>query len=129
MCEYCNPLGLSQPATSQAHGTVFVAIVAAVVILAVAGKIALSGVGPFRGAVSAVEPVDGGLAVSLTVHNDGTKAGSTTCRITEAARHGTGPAAVVLSPRIEPGVSRGFSTTVSQFGTSAKALAVDCQSP
>jgi hypothetical protein len=129
MCEDCNPLGLSQPATSQAHGTVFVAIVVAVVILAFAGKLALSGVGPFRGEVSAVQPVDGGLSVSLTIHNAGTKAGSTTCRVTEASRNGTGPAAVVLSPLVAAGGSLTFSTTVAQFGASPQPLVVECQSP
>jgi hypothetical protein len=129
MCEDCNPLGLSQPATSQAHGTVFLAIAAAVVILAVAGKVALSGVGPFQGEVSAVQAAEGGLSVSLTVHNQGTKAGSTTCRVTESARHGTGPAAILLSPKVEPGSSLTFATTVTQFGTSPQPLAVECQSP
>ncbi len=129
MCEDCNPLGLSQPATSQAHGTVFLAIAAAVVLLAVAGKLALSGVGPFQGEVSAVQAAEGGLSVSLTVHNQGTKAGATTCRVTEASRHGTGPAAVLLSPKVEPGGSLTFSTTVAQFGPSPQPLAVECQSP
>jgi hypothetical protein len=129
MCEDCNPLGLSQPATSQAHGTVFLAIAAAVVILAVAGKLALSGVGPFRGEVSGVQAAEGGLLVSLTVHNEGTSAGSTTCRVTEVSRHGTGPAAVLLSPRVEPAGSLTFSTTVAQFGVSPQPLAVECQSP
>jgi hypothetical protein len=129
MCEDCNPLGLAQPATSQAHGTVFLAIAAAVVLLAVAGKLALSGVGPFQGEVSGVQAVEGGLSVSLTVHNHGTKAGSTTCRVTETSRSGTGPAAVLLSPKIEPGASLTFATTVTQFGALPQQLAVECQSP
>src|SRR3954469_6238823 len=73
LCEYCNPLGLSQPATSQAHGTVFLAIAGAVVLLAVAGRVALSGVGPFHGDVATVTPSATGLAVALTVRNDGSK--------------------------------------------------------
>ncbi|HEX5826618.1 MAG TPA: hypothetical protein VFY23_03800, partial [Candidatus Limnocylindrales bacterium] len=35
MCEHCNPLGLKEPAASQAHGTVFVGIAVAVVLMAV----------------------------------------------------------------------------------------------
>src|SRR3954454_13007565 len=66
LCEECNPLGLSQPATSQAHGTVFLAIILAVVALAVAGRLAIAGVGPFRGEVSSVVPAPSGLAVTLT---------------------------------------------------------------
>src|SRR6266508_5372188 len=72
-CDECNPLGLSQPATSQVHGTVFVAIVLAVVVLAVAGRVALSGVGPFSGQVTAVEAAPPGLVVTLSVRNENTK--------------------------------------------------------
>jgi hypothetical protein len=130
MCEYCNPLGLSQPATSQAHGTVFVAIAAAVVLLAVAGRLALSGVGPFDATVANVTPASGGLSVSLAVRNQGSKEGSTTCRLTEAARQGTGPSAVVLTPHVKPGESLTFATTVSTLGTDATVqLAVDCRTP
>src|SRR4051794_18432657 len=129
MCGFCNPLGLSQPATSQAHGTVFLAIAGAVVALAVAGRLAIAGVGPFRGEVSSLQPTAAGLEVTLTVHNDGTSSGATTCRVTETERHGTGPAAVILSPAIEPGSSRTFSTATTQFGTGALPLTVACQSP
>jgi predicted nucleic acid-binding Zn ribbon protein len=129
LCEFCNPLGLSQPATSQAHGTVFVAIVGAVVLLAVAGRLALSGVGPFHGEVANVTSSGTGLEVALTVRNDGSKEGSTTCRVTEASRHGTGPAAVLLTPHVGAGQTLTFSTTVEQFGSAAVPLAVDCHSP
>ncbi|HEY0443007.1 MAG TPA: hypothetical protein VGC90_02190 [Candidatus Limnocylindrales bacterium] len=129
LCELCNPLGLSQPATSQAHGTVFVAIIGAVVALAVAGKLVLAGVGPFQADVSGVTTATAGLAVELAVHNEGSKAGSTTCRITEASRGGTGPAAVVQTPRVDPGSTLRFSTSLTEFGTEPLALAVSCQSP
>ena len=129
LCEFCNPLGLSQPATSQAHGTVFVAIVGAVILLAVAGRLALSGVGPFHGSIADVTAAGTGLTVALSIRNDGSKEGSTTCRITEAARAGTGPAAVLLTPHVAPGQTLTFSTTVEQFGTTVVPLVVACQSP
>jgi hypothetical protein len=129
LCEFCNPLGLSQPAASQAHGTVFVAIAGAVVLLAVAGRLALSGVGPFQGQVANVTASGTGLAVALTVRNEGSKEGSTTCRITEASRGGTGPAAVLLTPHVAPGQALTFSTTVEQFGSTVVPLAVECKSP
>jgi hypothetical protein len=75
LCEACNPLGLSQPAASQAHGTVFLAIGLAVIGLALLGRLALAGVGPFEGSVVAVEPAPGGLAVTLSVTNEGSRAG------------------------------------------------------
>jgi len=129
LCESCNPLGLSQPATSQAHGTVFVAIALAVAGLAVAGRLALAGIGPFTGQVSTVEGAPGGLAITLTVKNEGSKAGSTTCRVTDPAKNGVGPAAVLLSPRIDAGQTRSFSTTVEQFGAAPRPLAVQCEAP
>jgi hypothetical protein len=129
MCEFCNPLGLSQPASSQAHGTVFLAIAGAVVLLAVAGRLALSGIGPFHATVASVAPVADGLSVTLAVRNDGSSEGSTTCRLTEAARGGTGPSAVVLTPHVKPGESVTFATTVSTLGTDVVPLAVDCHSP
>ncbi len=128
LCELCNPLGLAQPATSQAHGTVFVAIVGAVVLLAVAGRLALSGVGPFHGQVTGITPSGAGLAVALTVRNDGSREGSTTCRLTETSRAGTGPAVVILTPHVKPGQTLTFSTAVDEFGTAVLPLAVECQS-
>jgi predicted nucleic acid-binding Zn ribbon protein len=129
LCERCNPLGLEQPATSQAHGTVFVALIVAVVVLAVAGRAALSGVGPFRAEVVAVEPAAAGLAVTLAVANEGSKLGATTCQLTLAAKHGVGPSSVVLSPRIAPGERRQFTTTTERFGDQPVELAVACQAP
>ena len=54
MCERCNPLGLKEPAPSQAHATVFIGIIAGVVLLAVVAKLAVSSVGPFAGAITDV---------------------------------------------------------------------------
>ena len=62
MCENCNPLGLKQPAPSQAHGTVFLGVVVAVVGLAILGRLALNGIGPFQGQVGNIVAVPPGLA-------------------------------------------------------------------
>jgi hypothetical protein len=129
LCERCNPLGLSDPAASQAHGTVFLAIVLGVVALAVAGRLALSGIGPFRAQVSGVEAAGAGLVVTIAVQNQGTKAGPTTCRITDPANRGVGPAAIVQSPPVEPGQSRSFTATIPQFGASPRPLAIACEAP
>jgi hypothetical protein len=129
MCEVCNPLGLADPATSQVHGTVFVAIVLAVVGLALAAKLALSGVGPFATEVSNVVPAPSGLAVTLTIHNQGSKSGSTTCRISDAAKGNYGPSSIVQTPKVEAGATREFTTTVDEFGSTPIVLAVECQTP
>jgi hypothetical protein len=129
MCEQCNPLGLSQPAASQAHGTVFLGIVLAVVVMALAGRVALQGVGPFSAAVASVSASEGGLSVELRVRNEGSNAGSTTCRITDASPGAGQRVAFVLSPNLEPGESATFSARVTEFGGEARLLDVVCPSP
>ena len=47
LCERCNPLGLTQPSASQTHGTVFLGIGAAVLILASLAASSVKGIGPF----------------------------------------------------------------------------------
>src|SRR3954471_8033013 len=81
MCERCNPLGLKSPAASQAHGIAIVGVAIAVVVLAVLARVAVANVGPFTGSVSAMQPDTNGVKVSITVHNGGTSAGTTTCRV------------------------------------------------
>jgi hypothetical protein len=128
MCERCNPLGLSQPASSQAHGTVFLGIALAVVGLALAGRLALQGVGPFSATVSSVSAADGGLSVTLRVRNDGSRAGATTCRITDAAGPGT-RAGFVATPNVDPGEIVTVTATVTELGTAPRLLAADCPTP
>lgn len=129
LCEACNPLGLSQPAASQAHGTVFLAIGLAVVGLALLGRLALAGIGPFSASVVAVVPAPGGLAITLAVTNEGSRAGATTCRVYDPALPGIGPeSAQVLSPRIEPGRTVTFTKTIGELGSDPRPLAVECRS-
>jgi len=128
MCERCNPLGLPQPATSQAHGTVALGLFIGVVVLAIVAKLAVSGVGPFTGTVAAVQPAPGGLAVTLSVHNDGTKEGTTRCRVFDPQAPGIGDRPAVLeSPRIAPGAFGTFTELVTVFGPDVRTLAVECR--
>jgi hypothetical protein len=129
LCETCNPLGLEQPATSQVHGTVFVAIVIAVIVLAVAGRAVLSGIGPFRAQVVEVLPTGSALSITLEVANDGTRNGATTCQLTDASSPGIGASVVVQSPQIAPGQAARFGTTTDRFGDQPVALSVVCQNP
>lgn len=129
MCEQCNPLGLRAPAASQAHGTVFVGIVAAVLIMAVVARLSMSGIGPFWSEVTNVVADPAGLRVTVSVTNSGTAAGSTTCRIDDPSLGGIGPeAAFVESPRVEPGSTVVFEVVVASLGREPKPLAVDCGS-
>ena len=129
MCERCNPLGLRAPAASQAHGTVFVGIVAAVLIMAVVARLSISGIGPFQSTVTNVVADPAGLKVTVSVTNGGSAAGSTTCRIDDPSLGGIGPeAAYVESPRVEPGSTVVFDVLVGSLGTEPKALNADCES-
>jgi hypothetical protein len=130
MCERCNPLGLKQPAASQAHGTVVLGIVGAVIVLFILAKISIHGVGPFQGIVADVISAPPGLAVTVTVTNEGTTTGSTTCRIYDPTIQGIGPESTYAdSPQVPPGQSVSFSKQVSTLGTNVRPLAVSCSSP
>jgi hypothetical protein len=130
MCERCNPLGLRQPASSQAHGTVFIGIAVAVFALAILGRLALAGVGPFDGIVAAVVPAPPNLMVTLTVTNHGSRQGATTCRVFDATDPGIGPNGVfLLSPQIPAGATVSFSKLVTSLGSTVRALATECTGP
>ena len=128
LCERCNPLGLRDSASSQVHGTVFVAIGLAVVGLAVFAQLAVSGIGPFPAEVLAVRTAGEALSVTLRVTNDGTSLGSTTCRVSDPTIPGS-RAAFVQSPRIEPKATLTFDATVTGLGSSPRTLVVECSQP
>jgi ribosomal protein L40E len=128
MCEACNPLGLRPPAASQAHGTVFLGIAAAVIIMAVVARSAVAGVGPFETAVNGVTATDGGLRVTIALTNEGSAAGGTTCRVSDPTIRGLGPeTAYVQSPFVDPGATVVFDAVVTSLGTEPRELDVVCR--
>jgi predicted nucleic acid-binding Zn ribbon protein len=128
MCESCNPLGLRQPAASQAHGTVFLGVAVAVIVLAVIARTAVAGVGPFRTEVGDVDRADGGLRVTIALTNEGSAAGQTTCRVSDPTIPGIGPeTAYVQSPTVQPGATITFDAVVSSLGTEPRPLDVACR--
>jgi hypothetical protein len=129
LCENCNPLGLAQPSASQVHGTAVAGVILAVVLLAVLARVSVSGVGPFAARFVGAVPNETGLAVSVAVTNAGTKAGATSCRVTDPELRFGGPSALILSPEIPAGQSVTFTGTVTVFGKSSKPLQVDCSAP
>ena len=127
MCERCNPLGLKSPAASQAHGTVFLGIGVAVVVMAVVARFLIADVGPFSSVVAGVVADPVGLKVVVQVTNAGTASGSTTCRIDDPALGGIGPEAVfVESPEVPGGGTVAFDVVVQGFGTEPKPMLADC---
>jgi hypothetical protein len=129
LCERCNPLGLRDSASSQVHGTVFVAVAIAIVGLALAARFAVAGIGPFRAVVAGMTDDAAGLVVQLQVSNEGTSAGTTTCRISDPDLQGSGQPVFVLSPRIAPGATVTFEQRLTGLTGPARPLVVDCSSP
>jgi hypothetical protein len=129
LCERCNPLGLRDVSASQVHGTVFIGVLGAFVLLAIVARFAITGIGPFPVTVDETVPTAAGLEVTLTVTNEGDAEGQTTCRVTAASNRGGGPVAFILSPAIAPGESVTFDQTVTVLGTEVTDLVAECRTP
>ena len=107
----------------------FIGIVGAIIGLALLARLAIAGIGPFPAVVDGVTPSDGGLAVSVSVTNEGSAAGQTTCRVVDPADRGISVSAFILSPPIQPDETLTFTSVVTEFGTEPRALAVTCRTP
>jgi hypothetical protein len=129
LCELCNPLELSQPAATQMHGIAAVGILVFIALLFVVGRAVITGAGPFTGRVANVAPYAGGLAVSVTVTNEGTKAGAITCWIEETPPRIGAPGQSIQSPLVQPGESVTFTEQVTKLGTTLIPLSADCSTP
>ena len=83
ICDVCNRAGMATPSATQYHGTIVVAIVAGVVIMALAASWSLRGIGPFRGETLGWSgtPPDA-VVVEVQVTNQGTRAGRAKCQLT-----------------------------------------------
>jgi len=129
LCERCNPLGLKDSSASQVHGTVVIAIVLGIVGLALVGRLALAGIGPFPSTFVSAASDGAGLAVTVTVTNEGSDTGQTTCRVTDPLDRNGGRSSFVLSPRIEPGQTVTFTKRVTELGSVVRDLTVACRAP
>ncbi len=129
LCEQCNPLGLKDSAASQVHATVFIGVIVGFLLLAGIARFALLGGGPYPATVDDVTASGSGLAVTLTVTNEGSAEGQTTCRMQDPAQLAGGQDAFVLSPRIPAGERVTFSATVDAFGSEPRPLSVECRTP
>jgi hypothetical protein len=121
---------LKQPAATQVHAIAAGGILLFALILAVLGRVGLSGVGPFAGTVQGVAPVAaGGLQVTIAISNDGSKGAATTCRVVEVGNPAGGRGQVVQTPVVPAGQTIQFVATVSAFGDQPIDLQAECQSP
>lgn len=129
LCERCNPLGLRDVSSSQVHGIAIGGVIASVIILAIVGRFALSGIGPFEASVANAVPDGNALAITLSVTNRGSSSGQTTCRVTDPADRSSNVGGFMLSPRIGPGQTVEFTQRVSELGAIARPFAVECRAP
>ena len=107
----------------------FVGIAIAVVLMAVVARMIIADMGPFTSSVAGIVTDPAGLRVTVTVRNEGTTDGATTCRIDDPTLGGIGPeAAFVESPKVPAGEAISFDVVVTGFGTEPKALIADCGS-
>jgi len=130
LCERCNPLGLKDAASSQVHGTVFVAVGLAVAGLTAAAHLAVAGIGPFAAQVTGMRAGDtaGAVVATISVTNQGSAAGTATCRLTDPADRGADHSDVVYTPRVAPGATITFDHEVP-FGSVDRPYAIDCHGP
>ena len=129
LCEDCNPLGLRDASATQVHGIAFIGVTVAIITLALIGRVAISGVGPFSSDLAGVVRDGDALAITLTVTNEGRSVGRTTCRLTDPLDRSGGGAGFVLSPQIEPGATLTFTKRVTGLGSTVRELAVECSTP
>lgn len=128
LCERCNPLGLAQPSSSQAHGTVFLGIGVAVLLLASLAGGSAKGVGPFTAQIGEPVSVPGGLSVEISVENTGSGAGSAACSVSTSQIGRAGVTEIVTTERIEPGASISITRELKAFGAEPLPLLIDCGS-
>jgi hypothetical protein len=129
ICEVCNRAGMATPSATQYHGTIVVAIVAGVALMAIAASLALRGVGPFTGSEVAVRPGSpGNVVATVRIANEGTKAGRATCQLTalDAAGHTLG-VATTISGEIGGGQSITYDERIPGVEGLPASVAVRCQ--
>lgn len=127
LCALCNRAGMTAPSASQYHGTVAVAIVAAVAALAIAASLSMRGVGPYSGTVVGVEPADPGFTITYTATNQGTNPGRAKCRIVALDEDGRRMrTAGTITESIPGGATLTDSVTISGLQSKPATVSVTC---
>jgi hypothetical protein len=128
ICDVCNRAGMATPSATQYHGTIVVAIVAGVVIMAIAASLSLRGIGPFRGEAMrwGSDPPDG-VVVEVQVTNEGTRAGRAKCQLT--ARDAAGNVLRTrssISPQVPAGGTITFTDRIPGLPAAPDSVGVSC---
>jgi hypothetical protein len=128
ICEVCNQAGMATPSATQYHGTIVVAIVAGVVLMAIAASLSLRGIGPFRGETLgwSGDPPDA-VVVELRVTNEGTRPGRAKCQVT--ARDASDLVLRIrstLSPQVNGGGTVTFTERIPGLTREPASVVVSC---
>ena len=128
ICEVCNRAGMATPSATQYHGTIVVAIVLGVAIMAIAASLSLRGIGPFRGEVVSwsADPPDG-VVVEMRITNQGSRTGRAKCQLT--ARDAAGGALRVrstVSPQVAGGATISFEDRIPGMTSQPASVGVSC---
>lgn len=128
ICEVCNRAGMATPSATQYHGTIVVAIVAGVIIMAIAASLSLRGIGPFRGEAVrwGSDPPDA-VVVELRVTNEGTRAGRAKCQLT--ARDGLNLVLRIrstVSPPVDAGSTVTYTERIPGLPEAPASVGVSC---
>jgi predicted nucleic acid-binding Zn ribbon protein len=128
ICEFCNRAGMATPSATQYHGTIAVAIVAAVAVLAFAAGLSLRGIGPWSADVLEVRASSAqGVTVTVGVTNEGTRAGSAKCQIEAFDAAGSRIRAVSFtSQRIPGGAQATAEERLPGVQEEPASVTVDC---
>lgn len=128
ICAVCNRAGMATPSATQYHGTIVVAIVAGVVIMAIAASLALRGIGPFQGEAVrwGSDPPDG-ILVQVQVSNEGSKPGRARCLLTarDAGRQVL-RARTSISPQVPAGGQVTYAERIPGLTVAPASVAVSC---
>jgi predicted nucleic acid-binding Zn ribbon protein len=128
ICSICNRAGMATPSATQYHGTIVVAIVTGVVIMAIAASLSLRGIGPFRAdAVGTHASPPDGVLVTVRLSNEGTKAGRANCLL--VALDGAGGRLAshsVVSPQVGAGAAITFDERIPGLPGPPAQVTVSC---
>ncbi len=128
ICEICNRAGMATPSATQYHGTIVVAIVAGVALMAFWASLSLRGIGPFSGEVVSFRaaPPDSVVA-TLLVTNKGSKAGRAKCQLTARDAGGaTLRVRDIVSAQVGAGGSISFDERIPGLATEPAAVVIRC---
>src|SRR5881396_1183180 len=120
---------MATPSASQYHGTIVVAIVLGVALMAVGASLAMRGIGPYQSRVLAFHTAgQGRAAVTVTLTNEGSREGRASCKLT--ARDDAGrPLAVTtaVSPQVQSHGSATFDAEILGVEGAPASISVSCQ--